>query len=364
MEQVKEYHINNSTIRIIFGNIVDSQAEVIVSSDDGDVSMGGGVSMAIALQEGTGAIMRDVKNKVPADIGDVVVSTAGTLPQKYIFHAITIGAISFKQSPAPTLVSKEDVHQYIIGHSIDKCFLLMHAMDLNSIAFPSIGAGVAGIPFNRVADTMSESIAKNLRKTNKSFSVELYLLDRRGRMKPWDFLPMFEQFSAQEAISKMMSEQADNRLITDETIIKKSTENTMPDIDKDIFISYSRKDTNTVEFIYEWLEKAGYKCWLDVDGMFSGISYKKVIVDAIKRSKVLLFMSSENSNKSRNVISEVSIAMEYGKKVIPIRLDMSPYSESIEYDIINHDYVVYDKSRIEESNKEMLKKIVSTLEMI
>ena len=75
-------------------------------------------------------------------------------------------------------------------------------------------------------------------------------------------------------------------------------------------------------------------------------------------------MSSENSNKSRNVVSEVSIAMEYGKKIIPIRLDMSSYSESIEYDIINHDYVVYDRSRMEDSNREMLKKIVSTLEMV
>ena len=364
MEQYKEYHINNSTIRIIFGNIVDSHAEVIVSSDDGYISMGGGVSRAIALQEGTGAINRDVMNKVPADIGDVVVSTAGTLPQKYIFHAITIGTISPKQSSAPSLVSKEDVHQYIIGHSIDKCFLLMHAMDLNSIAFPSIGAGAAGIPFDRVADTMSEAIAKNLRKTNKSFSVELYLLDRRGRMSQWDFLPMFEQFSAQEAISQMMNEQANDRLFKDEILIQKPMTGTMPDTDKDIFISYSRKDTDIVKLIYDWLEKAGYKCWLDIDGMFSGVSYKKVIVDAIKRSKILLFMSSENSNQSRNVISEVSIAMKYSKKIMPIRLDMSSYAESIEYDIINYDYIAYDKSRMDESNKDMLKKLVSTLEML
>ena len=138
----------------------------------------------------------------------------------------------------------------------------------------------------------------------------------------------------------------------------------MPDIEKEVFISYSRKDSDLVKPIYEWLENAGCQCWLDVDGMFSGVSYKKVIVDAIKRSKVLLFMSSENSNKSRNVVSEVSIAMEYGKKIIPIRLDMSPYSESIEYDIINHDYVVYDKTRVEQSEKEILKKIASILEMV
>jgi hypothetical protein len=43
---------------------------------------------------------------------------------------------------------------------------------------------------------------------------------------------------------------------------------------------------------------------------------------------------------------------------------MSPYSESIEYDIINHDYVVYEKTRVEQSNKEILKKIASLLEMV
>ena len=319
--------------------------------------------MAIRQKEGTNAIMLDVGKKIPADIGDVVVSTAGTLPQKNIFHVITIGYNKLSQPNMSEEISKDDIHQYIIGHSIDKCFLLLHAMDMKSIAFPQIGAGVAGIPFKKVAEVMAEAIGRNLRKTNKSFSVEIYLYDRFEKMNQWDYLPMFEQFSAQEAISKMLNEQANDRLFTDDAIIQRPSD-VSPDLDKDIFISYSRKDAEIVKAIYEWLEKAGYNCWLDVDGMFSGVSYKKVIVDAIKRSKVLLFMSSENSNMSRNVVSEVSVAVEYGKKIIPVRLDMSPYSESIEYDIINHDYVVYDKSRIEESNREMLKKIVSTLEMV
>lgn len=363
MEQVKEYHINNSTIKIIFGNIVDSQAEVIVSSDDSDITMGGGVSMAIRRKEGTGAIQLDVKKKTPAEIGDVVVSTAGTLPQKFIFHVITIDYNSINQSNIPVAVSKEDIHQYIIGHSIDKCFLLLQAMDLKSIAFPSIGAGVAGIPFEKVASAMSEAIVRNLRKTNKSISVELYLFEGFSMMERWNCLPMFEQFSIQEAIAKMINKQSSERLIMDEVMASQPIE-AAPDIENDVFISYSRKDSDVVKQIYEWLEKAGYKCWMDVDGMFSGISFKKVIVDAIKHSKILLFMSSENSNKSRNVISEVSISVEYGKKIIPVRLDMSPYSESIEYDIINHDYVAYDKSKMEESNREMLKKIVSTLKMV
>jgi hypothetical protein len=74
-------------------------------------------------------------------------------------------------------------------------------------------------------------------------------------------------------------------------------------------------------------------------------------------------MSSENSNKSRNVVSEISIAVENEKRIIPVRLDMSPYSESIEYDLVNHDYVVYDTARPEESYKLLITRLVSTMKM-
>ena len=54
MVQGKEYHINNSSISIIFGDILQTKAEVIVSSDDTNINMRGGVSGAICRKEGTG----------------------------------------------------------------------------------------------------------------------------------------------------------------------------------------------------------------------------------------------------------------------------------------------------------------------
>ena len=84
----RKYQFNNSSITIIFGDITESVADVIVSSDDTGISMGGGVSKSL-LSKGGEFIQRDAQRKLPATVGDVIVSTAGNLEnQKYIFHCL------------------------------------------------------------------------------------------------------------------------------------------------------------------------------------------------------------------------------------------------------------------------------------
>lgn len=86
----RQYTFNKSTLTVKFGDILDSQAEVIASSDDCYVTMGGGVSDAI-LRAGGDSIIKDARKMVPVPLGDVISTTAGTLAhQKYVFHCITI----------------------------------------------------------------------------------------------------------------------------------------------------------------------------------------------------------------------------------------------------------------------------------
>jgi O-acetyl-ADP-ribose deacetylase (regulator of RNase III) len=86
----RKYVIGNSSITVIFGDITKSSAEVIVSSDDYMLSMGGGVSRAIRNACGS-QVWNDAVKMIPAKLGDVVITSAGDLDAKYIFHAITIG---------------------------------------------------------------------------------------------------------------------------------------------------------------------------------------------------------------------------------------------------------------------------------
>lgn len=86
----RQYIFNNSTLTVKFGDILDTKAEVIVSSDDCYITMGGGVSRAI-LRAGGDIIIKDAQKMCPVPLGDVVVTTAGKMEkQKYVYHCITI----------------------------------------------------------------------------------------------------------------------------------------------------------------------------------------------------------------------------------------------------------------------------------
>lgn len=112
----------------------------------------------------------------------------------------------------------------------------------------------------------------------------------------------------------------------------------------DIFISYSRYDSDKVNELVALLEQEGYSIWIDRDGIESGDDFKRVILKSIKESKVILFFSSEHSNSSDWTAKEIGVAVKYKKHIIPIKLDNSNYNEAVEFDLINLDYVDYSRA--------------------
>jgi O-acetyl-ADP-ribose deacetylase (regulator of RNase III) len=177
----RTYRFARSTLTLEFGNITDSTADVVVSSDDSYLTMGGGVSAAILRAAGE-SIMRDAAKKVPAQLGDVVVTTAGALRAKHVFHAITIG-----DGP---LTPKE-----VVAIATRRCLQLLETLGLNSIAFPAIGAGVAGFAYEDVAVQMADVIVGFLKGNPRPLDVTIFLYDRFRRMQPMDFLNFFEHFA-------------------------------------------------------------------------------------------------------------------------------------------------------------------------
>ena len=119
----------------------------------------------------------------------------------------------------------------------------------------------------------------------------------------------------------------------------------------DVFISYSRKDYvkndeiipgNPITAIQEIFEKNGVKYWFDKDGIYSGEEFVKEISNAIVNSKMLVFVSSKNSNKSEYTCGEILKAKKAKKLIIPFLIDECEYNEKFEILLLplNHiDYV-------------------------
>lgn len=251
----RQYIFNNSTLTVKFDNILDTKAEVIVSSDDCYITLGGGVSRAI-LMAGGDIIIKDAQKMCPVPLGDVIVTTAGKMEkQKYVYHCITIDKKRRLQILSRQ-VTEEDVLNYLLQHAVDKCFQLMLSMDLTSIAFPAIGAGAARIPIRKVIEQMSIAIARNLACTNKTLNVELYLYDLYSLYSESDYITLFESLAAKAALVEYKKGIATEDNVHDVIAINKDiTIPTRSAMKHQVFISYSRKDQEVADYLCDFLKK-------------------------------------------------------------------------------------------------------------
>ena len=137
----------------------------------------------------------------------------------------------------------------------------------------------------------------------------------------------------------------------------------------EVFISYSRRDYvdehgrpipgNAVNAIMKALDDAGISFWIDKEGIFSGKEFDEAIMGAILGARILVFVSSANSNASEWTRREIRFADQKGKEIIPIRIDDSPYDDVIELRIGTLQYQDYFKSP-EEALERMVKAILKS----
>ncbi|MDE6027063.1 MAG: TIR domain-containing protein, partial [Muribaculaceae bacterium] len=335
----RSYTINNSTVTLIFGDLLTSDAEVLVISGSVGLPMIGGLPGIVKSKAGDSVLM-DASKHPESKLGDVVVTTAGSLTNKYIFQAVTVTTCT-DVLPDISREKIPQVYEFILTHAINKSLRLLTAMELNSIAFPCLGLGMANMPIEGVAKLTAKTISNFLMRTNKTISVEIYIKDTYEIYNRFDYLPLFEWFAA---YSYKAEKNKENEAIIEGFDGLNFSDVDIPNVEvldkgHKVFISYSRKDSDVAKGICDTLNKLNITYWIDIDGVYSGANFKEMIVKAISTSEIVLFLSSENSNKSDNVAKEISIADKYGKIIIPVRLDGSPMNPKIDYDLAGIDFV-------------------------
>lgn len=349
-EQQREYRFNNSQLIVKFCDIIEADTDVLVSSDDIGIPMRDGLSNYI-LEKGGQDILHDIEKKRDVELGDVVVTTAGNLPQKFIFHCVTVSPETlFKNVGKDGQESMQsEMEESVIRHSLTKCFRILSAMDYDSIALPCIGARRSGFSFQRIGKIMSEVISDFLLRTNKRYRVELCLHNLPDNLDLMDYISFFEQFSLKvpsDAKVPMMSKR---------TTPAVSEETPLPEFD--VFISYSHQDNEIADRICSLLDTHGISYWIDHGAERHSDDFKEDIVNAILNSKILLYISSINSNKSRNTVKEVSVAENNNKVILPVKVDGASYNKSLEYDLCNRHWVQLKDMNYDELGREISENI-------
>lgn len=130
-----------------------------------------------------------------------------------------------------------------------------------------------------------------------------------------------------------------------------------------VFVSYSRKDDinylsdtgmpSPVDLILKRFKEEGIKPWIDRDGNYYGAPFVEEITNALSNSELVLFISSKNSNddgldesgniKAKWIRREIIEADDNNMKIIPLRIDETPYNSKIKMIFKGIDSIDYYK---------------------
>jgi hypothetical protein len=101
----------------------------------------------------------------------------------------------------------------------------------------------------------------------------------------------------------------------------------------DVFISYSRQDSDFADRIEKRLREEGLSCFVDRKGISGGEDFPAVLSQAILDSGLLLYLASSNSYQSLFTRKEVLFAVNNNgcDHILPLLLDDSPMPKSLEF---------------------------------
>lgn len=163
---------NGRTIRLVVGDITKIRVDAIVNAANSGLRGGGGVDGAVHRAGGP-AIMRELDVVRAAQggcpTGSAVVTGAGALPAKHVFHAVGPIYRGGGQGESEQLAS-----------CYRTCLELAEQSGLRTISFPAISTGVYGYPLEEAASIALKTVAEHLRKSGSGVRDVLMVLFDQG----------------------------------------------------------------------------------------------------------------------------------------------------------------------------------------
>ncbi|RMF84735.1 MAG: macro domain-containing protein [Nitrospinota bacterium] len=134
---------SGQVIQVRQGDLTQEETDAIVNAANSELAHGGGVAGAIvrrggqSIQEESNRWVRE-HGSVPT--GQVAVTGAGSLPARYVIHAV-----------GPVWRDGKHDEDALLRSAVWNSLLKAHELQLTSIALPAISSGIFGFPKDRCA---------------------------------------------------------------------------------------------------------------------------------------------------------------------------------------------------------------------
>ena len=161
---MKQVSIKNTNIRIIKGDLTESDVDVIVNAANSHLQHGGGVAGAIVRKGGR--IIQEESNKIGfVPVGNCAITTGGSLKARFVIH--TVG---------PRWGEGQEEEK--LKNAIRNTLTLATEKGFKTLSMPAISAGIFGFPKESCANIIVNEVVTFIRNESTPLrEINLYLMD-------------------------------------------------------------------------------------------------------------------------------------------------------------------------------------------
>ncbi|MCS7313906.1 MAG: O-acetyl-ADP-ribose deacetylase [Bryobacterales bacterium] len=155
-------------LKLVIGDITRVPADAIVNAANAQLRGGGGVDGAIHRAGGP-SIMRELDEirarQGGCPTGSAVVTGAGNLPARYVFHAV-----------GPIWRGGDRNEAELLASCYRTCLALAEERGLSTISFPSISTGAYGYPVRQAAEIAMQEVCRHLQRPDTRLREVIFVL--------------------------------------------------------------------------------------------------------------------------------------------------------------------------------------------
>lgn len=163
-EVVKEVIYRGVTVRVVHGDLTQSDTDAIVNAANSYLQHGGGVAAAIVRKGGK--VIQEESDRIGyVPVGGAALTSGGSLKARYVIHAV---------GPMWGEGNEDEKLQKAVRSVLS----LAAEQKFSSFAMPAISAGIFGFPKDRCARIIVKEIARFLSENTSSLKqADIVLMD-------------------------------------------------------------------------------------------------------------------------------------------------------------------------------------------